>query len=237
MSKANSVTQVLPTHFIMRRLHSLFGLIPIGVFLLEHIFTNAFSLVSAEVYNSKIEALQGLPFVVIIEVFGIFLPILFHSLYGFVIWYEGKSNVNQYGYGANWRYTAQRVTGLLAFFYILYHVYNTRFKSYISGEPMTYKWMQDILQDPMMMWVYIISGIAIIFHFTNGLWTFMISWGITVTKVSQDLMFKAAMGIFAFLSVVNTLIVLNFAYPAGSPRPVIVDGILTFVKSYLFGTH
>lgn len=238
MSQAQTLKNLFPSHFVWRRLHSLSGLLPIGVFLLEHIYTNTYSLVSPEKYNAKIDALQSIPFVVLIEVFGIFLPILFHALYGLVIVYQGRSNVHQYGFESNWRYTAQRITGVIGLIFIVYHVYATRLTSYFNHEPMSYNWMQDILSSPWKMWFYLIGSTSIIFHFCNGLWTFFIVWGVTVTKAVQSLSLKACMGLFVVLGGVNTLIVLNFAYPATQPRPALIDAILTFSKNWLFGlTH
>lgn len=236
MSHAATAKSIFPSHFIWRRLHSLSGLVPVGVFLLEHIYTNAYSLVSAEAYNDKIAHLQGIPFVVLIEVFGIFLPLLFHALYGMAIVFQGKNNVHQYGFEANWRYTAQRITGLIGFVFICYHVYVTRLTSYFTHQPMTYDWMQTMLASPWKMWFYLLGSVGIIFHFCNGLWTFMIVWGVTITKVAQKLSLWAFMGLFGFLASVNTLVVLNFAYPAGN-RPYVLEVIFNFIKVWLFGTH
>ncbi len=48
----------------------------------------------------------------------IFLPILYHALYGVYIWLRGKSNIVYYPWAGNWMYLAQRYTGLIAFAYI-----------------------------------------------------------------------------------------------------------------------
>ncbi len=62
-----------------------------------------------------------------LELFGIWLPILFHALYGFYIWYRGETNVGEYPWTGNWMYTAQRWTGGIAFAYILWHTWTMRF--------------------------------------------------------------------------------------------------------------
>lgn len=235
MTAAKSV-RILPLHFILRRLHSLAGLLPLSVFLLEHIFTNSYSLIGAEAYNSKIEALQGLPFVVVIEVLFIFVPIAFHALYGLVIIYEGRTNVHQYGFEANWRYTTQRITGILGIVFVAYHVYATRITSYLTGTPMSYAWMQELLADPIKVIFYLVGSTSLIFHFANGLWTGLIVWGVTASPASQRLSLKLAWLVFFGLAIVNVLIILNFAYPDGTARPAIVGTILSFVKTWLFGT-
>ncbi|MBP1611412.1 MAG: succinate dehydrogenase subunit, partial [Acidobacteria bacterium] len=67
-------------YFTLRRLQSLTGVVPVGVFLLEHWFTNAFALGGAAAYNEKVEFLRSLPYLFLLEVFGIFLPIAFHAV-------------------------------------------------------------------------------------------------------------------------------------------------------------
>ncbi len=70
--------------FLLRRLHSLTGIMPIGLFLIEHFVSNAFATKGPGAYTKQVEFLSSFPFVVGLELFGIWLPILYHSLYG--IW-------------------------------------------------------------------------------------------------------------------------------------------------------
>ena len=102
--------------FFLRRLHSLTGVVPIGLFLVEHFVSNAFATKGPGAYTSQVAFLSSFPFVVGLELFGIWLPILYHSLYGFYIWGRGESNVSDYPWAGNWMYSAQRWTGAAAFF-------------------------------------------------------------------------------------------------------------------------
>ena len=113
--------------FLLRRLHSLSGIIPVGLFLIEHFVSNAFATKGPGAYTKQVELLTGFPFVVGLELFGIWLPILYHSLYGFYIWYRGDSNAGDYPWLGNWMYTAQRWTGAIAFFYMGWHTWHLRF--------------------------------------------------------------------------------------------------------------
>src|SRR5574340_1276559 len=69
--------------FLWRRLHSLSGIVPVGAFLLEHFLSNAFATNGPAAYNDQVRFLTSLPFVVAIEAVTIWIPILYHSLYGF----------------------------------------------------------------------------------------------------------------------------------------------------------
>ena len=113
--------------FVLRRLHSLTGIIPIGAFLLEHFISNSEATSGPAAYNDQVKFLTSLPFVHVLEWGFIFLPILYHALYGLYIWYRGESNVGEYPWSGNWLYTSQRWTGLIALIYIVYHTYYMRF--------------------------------------------------------------------------------------------------------------
>ena len=103
----------IPPSFILRRLHSLSGVFPIGFFLLEHIFSNSLILRGPEAYNRQIHFLQSLPFVLFLEIVFIALPILYHSIYGLVVTVTGKTNLSSYPYTQNLFYMLQRVTGII----------------------------------------------------------------------------------------------------------------------------
>lgn len=190
-------------HFLVRRLHSLAGLVPIGAFLVIHIFTNASILApgaEGEQFQKSVERIHALgPLLVPVEILFIFLPLTFHALFGFVIWFEGKPNPMQYRYGPNIRYTLQRWTGGIAFFFILYHVYQMHWLGAPFGgaafevhgpsdEPMAAASTAKAIQQAWWIApVYVIGVLASVFHLSNGLWTAMITWGITIRPPSQKI--------------------------------------------------
>ncbi len=209
MNKSTSFTQD-EKYFLLRRLHSLSGIVPIGLFFLEHIFSNAISLKGPAAYNQMVEKLMSIPYLPFIEIGVIALPILFHVVLGIVIYLTSKSNVLQYRHFNNWRYTLQRLTGIIGVIYIGFHVWETRIQALASGEHVSYARMQEILNQPGMFWFYLIGAISLTFHFTNGIWSFLISWGVTVSVRSQKISTYLCGGLFLVLSVVWVQILLHF---------------------------
>jgi succinate dehydrogenase / fumarate reductase, cytochrome b subunit len=167
--------------FFFRRMHSLMGIIPIGAFLIEHLVSNFEALKGPAAYAQQVKFLNGLPFVRVLEWVFIFLPILYHALYGVYIWIRGKSNVVYYPWAGNWMYLSQRWTGLIAFLYIGQHVWRQRFAGTSLPEHpgAAFHKVQVELSNPWMLAVYIIAMIAICWHFSYGLWLFAAKWGIT----------------------------------------------------------
>ncbi len=183
-------------------------MVPIGAFLLEHMFTNSFILQGPEVYNAKIEFLRSLPFVTFMEVTFIGLPILYHALYGFYVGFTGKSNLAWYPYPKNFLYTLQRWTGLLAFTYIAYHAYHTRIVNALYGTEVSYARMQELVSVPWVFWFYVVGMAAVMFHFANGIWGFLVSWGFTVSQRSQKIAgaWSGVLGLGLFIAGVSSIL-------------------------------
>lgn len=167
--------------FVLHRLHSLLGIIPIGAFLIEHLISNFEALKGPVAYGLQVRFLNSLPLVRVLEWVFIFLPILYHAFYGLYIWIRGKSNVVYYPFAGNWMYMSQRWTGLVAFAYIGYHVATQRFMGAdLPHNPgMAFAKVQHELANPLILAVYIVAMIAICWHFSYGIWLFAAKWGIT----------------------------------------------------------
>jgi len=166
--------------FLLRRLHSLTGIVPVGLFLIEHFISNAFAVNGPAAYTKQVEFLTSFPFVVALELFGIWLPILFHSLYGFYIWFRGDSNVGEYPWTGNWMYAAQRWTGAIAFFYMGWHTWHIRFTGvHILSHPASaFGKVQLEFQNTWVAMFYLVGIVAASWHFAYGLWLFAAKWGI-----------------------------------------------------------
>lgn len=190
-------------HFFIRKLHSLFGVIPIGLFLLEHLYTNSFANQGPESYNAKVEFLQSLSYVLYIEIFLIILPILFHGLYGLYVVYIAKNNVLQYNYYRNWAFYLQRVTAVVTLVFVLYHLWALRISSALYGTEVTFASVAEHLSNPWIFAFYVIGLLASTFHFANGLWAFLINWGIAVGVKAQQVFGWITGFIFVILSVMG----------------------------------
>ncbi len=188
-------------YFYIRRLHSLLGIFPIGVFLLEHFFANSYVFKGPDSFNGLVETLQSLPLVPFLEVGVIALPILFHAVLGGIIFYTGRNNFLDYGYYKNWTYFLQRLTGVIALVFIVVHVWETRISTLLDGRHVQFTDIQRILEPTWVKWFYVIGILSAIFHLTNGIATALMTWGITVSRRSQRITALACWGIFAVMSV------------------------------------
>ena len=189
--------------FVLHKLHSLSGVFPIGLFMVQHLLANSYSLRGEAEFNAVAKVIGYLPFVAVVEIAVIFVPILFHTIYGFFIIAEMQGpggNVAHYGYGRNWLYWLQRWSGVIAFAYIAFHVYSTTVLRRVyefsnagaAGHELgfsaiSYQAMAWRFADPLYLAIYIVGISMAVFHFANGLFNFGIRWGITIGAQAQKI--------------------------------------------------
>jgi len=212
-STAKSLFDKSRRPFLLRKLHSLTGVIPVGGFLVFHLWTNAKAMQGQEQFDHAVADISHMPYLPVLEA-GILLPLLFHAVYGVKLALEGKPNVGAYTYSRNWMYTLQRVTGILAFAFIGYHTWEywaQKVLGRMTAEqfyPALCANMSSTVKGvPIVALVYILGIAASVFHFANGLWGFCFSWGITVSRRSQ----MGAATVFGLLGVAVFLLGANTA--------------------------
>ncbi|MDW7673725.1 MAG: succinate dehydrogenase cytochrome b558 subunit [Bacillota bacterium] len=197
-------------NFLLRKLHSLSGVLPIGLFLIFHITINATVLRGSEAYHAAIAVLHSIPMIWAAEIFIIAVPLLFHALYGIYIVYLAKNNTLRYNYYRNWAFYLQRITAVITLIFVVIHVYGTVFDKLVNGAEVGFNMMSAILASPLMLVFYLIGIISAFYHFANGLWTFFITWGITIGPVSQRYSYVICMGLFLILNVTGIMALLAF---------------------------
>lgn len=223
--------------FLIRRLHSLTGLIPVGGYLAFHLATNASILDGPATFQDRVNQINNLgpTSLTILEWTFIFIPILFHALIGMMIVLRGKRNLVNYPYEGNIRYTLQRVTGVIAFVFIFWHVFQMHgwFRS---------EWWHSVIRpwggaefnpleapqsaaaaiqsSPLMIAFYALGVAACVYHFANGLWSMGITWGAWTSPRAQRWVKLPAAAVGAILLVVGFGALVGFVrYPVTAHGP------------------
>jgi succinate dehydrogenase / fumarate reductase, cytochrome b subunit len=209
--------------FLLRKAHQLTGVVPLGAFFFVHMFTNSAALNGAESFNKHVKDIHDIPYLLFLEIFGIFLPLLFHSVYGILISAEAKPNALQYGMARNWFYVFQRVTGIFLFFFLLFHILNFRF-GLIPGLNMTpvagnadraFAIVAGEFHITWVMMVYILGILATAWHLAYGFFLFAVDWGIVIGEKAQKVTLTACLGLALLLSIVGVNAAFAFVRPCG----------------------
>lgn len=218
--------------FLMRKLHQLTGIVPLGAFFAVHMFTNAKALGGEEVFNDAVKDIHAIPFLLFVEIFGIFLPLLFHSVYGIIISGEGRSNVLNYAYGRNWLYVLQRASGIFLFFFIFFHVLNLRFGlipglNQIPVAGNAFRAFDIVAGEMQITWVlalYILGVVATAWHLAYGIFLFAVDWGLVIGEKAQALVLKGCIAVALLLSVVGVNAAFAFVRPCGLLPQMLCEG-------------
>jgi len=190
--------------FYARKLFELSGLVPVGVFLVEHLYQNfqAVGPGGQERYDQIVVDLQRNPLTIYLEIFAIGLPLLYHAAYGLFVARLARPNTGEYGYLRNWTYVLQRISGVLLLAYVGYHVWNTRlYPVFHADDPLLQRHAGEALVSSAYMhrylgeshagiqviWMYAVGLACAVYHFANGLWNLGVHWGLTVSTGAQRL--------------------------------------------------
>jgi len=194
--------------FILKKLHSLSGVVPTAGFLIFHLFENSKSVAGQAAFNETVATIRSMPYLYFLEV-GLIAPIVFHALLGIYISKSAKHNVGSYGFRANWMYTFQRASGYLLFAFIGFHLYNTRFAGIASDQ--MFQYLAGEYAKPAYFVFYLLGILSAAFHMANGLWGFTYSWGLVTGQKSQDMVWKACMGLGLAVALMGVNALLGFS--------------------------
>jgi len=205
--------------FLILRLHSLSGLLPVGMYMVVHLLTNASVLGGASSFQKNVDMIHSLgPALPLVEWTFIFLPILFHAIVGVMIIRSGRSNSSRYAYSSNIRYTLQRATAWIALIFIMWHVFHMHgwFHNKLWHdnvvEPLggqNFNWQQATsslaaaMASPVVKIAYLVGVVSCIYHFANGLWTMGITWGVWQSAAAQKRANWVCGGIGVFVMLVG----------------------------------
>ena len=209
--------------FVLRKLHQLSGIVPLGLFLLEHFYTNSKALTGAADFNNAVKDLQSIPYIIFVETIGIFIPLIYHAVYGLVITAEARPNNLAYPYSRNWYYLIQRITGVILFLFITFHVLNFRFgmipglnnQSVATHANEAFSIVAREFRMIPIFIIYMIGITATVWHLANGIWLFMVDWGITIGERAQRLTGYACIAFGVVLLLVGINAAVAFIRPGG----------------------
>jgi succinate dehydrogenase / fumarate reductase, cytochrome b subunit len=188
LERTSNGTEPRLWQFILYRLFSLSGIVPIGGYLIVHLTTNVSVINGAYTFQKNVDLIHSLGVLLPIAEWGfIFLPLIFHALVGLLIISGAVVNVGAYPLQGNIRYTLQRVTGVIALAFIFWHVIHLHHLGALIDKKNLGQFdphhaassaATAINSNLLITLFYAVGVIAIGYHFANGLWTFGLRWGI-----------------------------------------------------------
>jgi succinate dehydrogenase / fumarate reductase, cytochrome b subunit len=208
----------LKHEFLIRRLHSLLGIVPLGLYMVVHLTTNASLLNGSETFQKAVYMIHTpgklLP---LIEWGAIFLPLIFHAVIGVWIAKTARLNSDKYSFTSNKRYTWQRYTGFIALVYLFCHILHLHGWAHFEwwqailhkvglGQFLPYRASSTLataMQGYLWPAFYLVGMLACVYHLANGLWTAGITWGIWISAAAQQRASKVCVVLGLLLAVIG----------------------------------
>jgi succinate dehydrogenase / fumarate reductase cytochrome b subunit len=203
------------TYSSLKRVQIWTGVVPVGLFLLSHLATNARALAGATVFDRAAEAIGRIPGLMVIEVVAIALPMLLHVGLGVALGTTAQAAGDERGYPRPWMLLAQRASGFYLVVYVVFHVWSTRLSpDRLPGGADLFDLMARRLEHPGVLAYHLAGVLAAAYHLGNGLVALAGPWGLNVGDRGRVFAARAGFATFIVLSLVGMLALLAFVSPA-----------------------
>jgi succinate dehydrogenase / fumarate reductase cytochrome b subunit len=200
-------------HVTRKQVLTLFGIVPLGVYVFLHLGTNLYSLAGPEKFNAAVDRSRQNPAFLFLEVFGLGIPLLAHTVIGFMEIRRGRPNNLRYGFLDNLRYLLQRVSAVGLALFIGAHVWRAR----IAPDPQftvngheSFAGMHEALGEPITLTVYVLGMLGIAYHLANGLQTAATRTGLVVSEAGRRRMTWVAAFVMVLLLAMSGLSIAGF---------------------------
>ena len=197
----------MDSHFLTRRIHSLTGVVPVGLFLVYHLYLQLYLHSGAETYNNSVNSFYDSPLAIWALVIVVYIPLFFHAFLGIHLIFETTVQPS-YTYFSHLLYWLQRISGIGVFLFIIVHVWNAQLGPWMDGTWGThFEHLSSGFSNPesgmITKTVYLFGVLDAVFHFANGLNTFCMTWGIALTLKSQIRIRIFSILLFLILSAIS----------------------------------
>jgi succinate dehydrogenase / fumarate reductase cytochrome b subunit len=189
---------------------SLLGVVPLGVYVVMHLWTNMHSLFGAEAFDAALRESREKPAFIALEIFGLGLPIVVHAWLGIRALLRSRYNNATYGTLRNLKFLLQRLSGLGVLLFLGAHVVKARLMPAANGTHETWAGMHEAFCEVPTLVVYSLGMLGISFHLGNGLWGAGMTLGLTVGPKAQKRMEWVSGLFFVVLLVMSGLAIYGF---------------------------
>jgi succinate dehydrogenase / fumarate reductase cytochrome b subunit len=180
---APAAARAVARDFLLARLGSLFAILPLGVWTLNHLWNQLAAYDSPEAWETSVTghsspASTALTFAVVL------VPLLWHTAWGIGRMLRSRPDVRVTWF-SNLRYIVQRLSAIGLLFFLGAHLYLAWFEPrFLQGHAELFPDIsrQMRFHTPTLV-VYLLGVLAIAYHLANGLWSFLsMGWGAMVSK-------------------------------------------------------
>jgi len=194
--------------YLLRKLHSLSGIIPVGAFLAEHFWSNSAALVSAQKYNDVSQELQTIPFRPFVEWAAIFCRFVSRRVRHIHL---ATRQVERIGLSLG-RELALHVSAIHRIDRICVHCVALVYRALAHARTFNVRVCGGRFVASAVSHFFVIGIVASSFHLGVGIWNFLCKWGLAATVRAQRAAGQLGALIGVTFSIVGILIVISFRF-------------------------
>jgi succinate dehydrogenase / fumarate reductase cytochrome b subunit len=199
----------------LKRLQIWTGVLPVGLFLISHLSTNARAIAGIQAFDRGAAWIGRLPGIAAFEVVAIALPMLLHVGLGAALATSAQAALDTRGYPRPALLIAQRASGIYLVAYVMFHVWATRLSpDRLAGGRDLFALMARQLEQPVVLTWHVLGVLAAAFHFGNGLTALAGPWGLNAGPRGRAVAARAGWIAAIVLAVAGLAALLAFVDPA-----------------------
>jgi len=188
--------------FLLARLGSLFSILPLGVWTLFHLWANLAAFTGARAWQEDVTGHASVASSALVSFF-VLMPLLWHMCWGIARMLRSRPTVGDTRF-SNIRYIVQRLSAIGLLGFLGAHLYLAWFSPrFLEHQPESFRDIAAHMHHHLPTTiVYALGILAVAYHLANGLWSFAMGWGLTVSRNSQDWMQRVMLVLFVlFLAI------------------------------------
>ncbi len=192
-------TRIMARDFLLAKLGSLFAILPLGVWTVNHLWNQFAAWNGAAAWETSVEGHQSPAgaFVTFVVVLG---PLLWHTVWGILRMKRTRFNTDLSRF-SNVRYWLQRLSAVGLLLFLGAHLWLAWFQPrFVEGHPEAFIDLAHEMHFHLpTLAVYLLGTLGIAYHLANGLWSFCMGWGLTVSKSALAWMERISLIVFVLL--------------------------------------
>lgn len=167
----------------IRKLLSL-SVVPLGAFVLFHLWTTAALLESHTLYERQVSYIERSPLVRPFAIVFVLVPLAFHTIDGLWRWVRKlQRDEDRNAYGTPMKLLLERISGIAVLLFVTFHLWETRTWRGQSTLPGSATRLVEHLSSanhgiPWIALGYLVGTGATIFHLVNGFTSVCATWGL-----------------------------------------------------------
>jgi succinate dehydrogenase / fumarate reductase, cytochrome b subunit len=185
---------------IRARLGSLLAVVPLGVWTVIHLWDNLAAWTSGAAWEASVTGHRH-PAAMVTSFVVVMAPLLIHTAWGIGRLLTSRPNNLRVRTFGNFKYLLQRVSAVGVLLFLGAHVWLAFLQPrLVLGHAETFEDIsREMRHHGPTLAVYVLGTLGVAYHLANGIFTFSMGWGLTVSQAALRRVERGSFALFVIL--------------------------------------